>query len=90
MHSNNVYAYSARNTILKHATCYHVREGGNLIKYLRRKIRGLGTLIVDEGSQYCFSLAKFILMDYPIHIDTISMELCILYFTVLPVKNPIK
>ena len=28
----------------------------------------------------------FILMDYPIHVDTISIELAILYFKGLPVK----
>ena len=36
------------------------------------------------------SLALCNLMDYPIHIDTISMELSILYFKGLPVKISIK
>ena len=82
MHSNNIYAYSARNTTPKHATCYHEREGGNLIKYLWRKSGDWGLSHCSEGSQYCFSLTIFILMDYPMHIDTIRIELCILYFTV--------
>ena len=36
------------------------------------------------------SLTLFSLMDYPIHIDTLSMELSILYFKGLPVKISIK
>ena len=36
------------------------------------------------------SLALCILLDYPIHIDTISMELSILYFKGLSVKISIK
>ena len=35
-------------------------------------------------------LILFILMDYPIHIATISLELSILYFKGLPVKLSIK
>ena len=35
-------------------------------------------------------LTRFILLDYPIHIDTISMELSIFNFKVVPVKISVK
>ena len=39
---------------------------------------------------YAYILSFFILIDYPIHIDTTSMESPILYFKGLPVKFSIK
>ena len=47
-------------------------------------------VIVIICVEYLNHLNPFILMDYPIHIDTLSMELFILYFKGFPVKISIK
>ena len=36
--------------------------------------------ILEKKNWYPMTLTHFYLMDYPLHIDTISMELSILYF----------
>ena len=46
----------------------------------------LAAYFVDHATFFIL----FIVIDYPIHIDTISMEVCPLYFNGLPVKISLK
>ena len=55
--------------------------------------RNMSSFYAEEYHQYFMSsrnINPFILMDYPIHIDTILMELSILYFKGLPIKISLK
>ena len=65
----------------------------NVIIVPDKMLIGLIFHISQKKNNFCcgipWAVTLVILMDYPIHIDTISMELSILYFKGLPVKMSI-